>query len=82
MMQNTRQVSIQQQGDNQIITIPQEFAALGNEVMVRKEGQTLIIEPLQTGSLLALLATLPDLSDEEDFPDVDAELLPLDYVTL
>lgn len=83
MIQNTRQVSVQQHDGNQIITIPQEFASLGSEVILRKEGQTLIIEPLQTQSLLALLTTLPDLSsDEEDFSDVDAELLPLDDVTL
>lgn len=82
MMQNTRQVSVEQQGDNQVITIPQNFASLGIEVIVRKEGHALIIESLQTRSLLALLATLPDLSDEENFPSLDAELPHLDDVTL
>lgn len=81
-MQNTRQVSVRQHDGNQIITIPQEFASLGSEVILRKEGQTLIIEPLQPQSLLALLATLPELSDEEDFSDVDAGLPSLDDVTL
>ncbi|MBE9099618.1 AbrB/MazE/SpoVT family DNA-binding domain-containing protein [filamentous cyanobacterium LEGE 07170] len=81
-MQNTRQVSVEQQGDNQVITIPQDFASLDSEVIVRKEGHALIIEPLQTQSLLALLASLPALSGEGEFPDVDAGLLPLDDVTL
>ncbi|MEO1147314.1 MAG: AbrB/MazE/SpoVT family DNA-binding domain-containing protein [Cyanobacteria bacterium J06638_22] len=82
MMQNTRQVSVEQQGDNQVITIPQDFASLGSEVIVRKEGQALIIEPLQAQSLLALLAILPDLSNEGEFSDVDAGFLLLDDVML
>jgi antitoxin VapB len=67
-------------GTNQALNIPQEFELSTDEVVIRKEGDRLIIEPIKRASLLALLATLQDSEDE--FPDVDAELLPLDDIQL
>ncbi len=43
--------------------------------MLRKEGQWLIIEPIAPNSLLSLLVQLSEI--EEDFPDVDEGLLPV-----
>jgi antitoxin VapB len=65
---------------NQALRIPREFEFLGDEAILRKEGDKLIIEPVKKGKLLALLATLRPLSDE--FPDVDAGLPPLNDVEL
>jgi len=59
---------------------PQEFALSSTEVLLRKEGNRLIIEPISSGSLLSLLATLEDIP--ENFPNVDEGLLPLDDITL
>jgi antitoxin VapB len=79
-MSQTRHVSLSTQGQDQVLTIPPEFAITGTEVILRKEGERLIIEPVLPSSLLALLTTLSDL--EEDFPNVDEGLLPVDDVTL
>ncbi|MFM7276126.1 MAG: AbrB/MazE/SpoVT family DNA-binding domain-containing protein [Microcystis aeruginosa] len=63
----------------QTLTIPPELALSSTEVLLRKEGHRLIIEPISSGSLLSLLTTLPDIAD--NFPDIDEGLLPLDDIT-
>jgi len=50
------------------------------EVLLRKEGNRLIVEPIRPGSLLSLLATLEEIT--ENFPDVDEGLLLLDDIRL
>lgn len=79
-MQNPRYVSLLTSGQDQVLTIPHEFALSGPEVLLRKEGHRLIIEPIPPSSLLSLLTTLQDISD--NFPDVDEGLLLLDDITL
>lgn len=79
-MQNLRHVSLLIDGQDQVLTIPHEFALSGTEVLLRKEGHRLIIEPIPPSSLLSLLTTLQDITD--NFPDTDEELLPLDDITL
>ncbi|NCQ94638.1 MAG: AbrB/MazE/SpoVT family DNA-binding domain-containing protein [Microcystis wesenbergii Mw_QC_S_20081001_S30D] len=78
-MQNLRQVSLLTNGQEQVLTIPPELALSSTEVLLRKEGHRLIIEPIYSGSLLSLLTTLPDITD--NFPDIDEGLLPLDDIT-
>lgn len=75
-MQNSYCVSLITDGQDQFLTIPQEFALASTEVLLRKEGHRLIIEPIPSSSLLSVLSTLPDITD--DFPDIDEGLLPLD----
>jgi antitoxin VapB len=79
-MPNSCYISLLQNGLNQILTIPYEFALPGTEVLLRKEGDRLIIEPIRHTSLLSLLATLEAIT--EHFPDIDEGLLPLDDITL
>lgn len=79
-MPNSRHVSLQIRGQDQVLTIPAEFALSGTEVVLRKEGDRLIIEPIPPSSLLSVLATLQDIP--EPFPDTDEGLLPLDDITL
>jgi len=78
-MQNSRHVSLLTSGQDQVLTIPYELALSGTEVLLRKEGHRLIIEPIPSSSLLALLTTLQDITD--DFPNIDEGLLPLDDIT-
>jgi antitoxin VapB len=40
----------------------------GNEAIMRKEGDRLIIEPIKPQSLLAILETLEPI--DEDFPEI------------
>jgi antitoxin VapB len=73
-------IELSHDGDRQALTIPQEFTLSSDHVYLRKDGDRLVIEPVQVRSLLALLKTLPDI--EEEFPDVDSDLLPLDEIEL
>ena len=72
------QVRLFHNGRNQTLNIPHAFEMPSNDVVIRKEGERLIIEPFKKGSLLELLATLLDI--DEDFPNVDEGLLPLDDI--
>lgn len=56
-------------GRNQALRIPREFELPGHEAIVRKDGDRLIVEPVQRHSLLALLETWEPL--EEDFPTLE-----------
>jgi antitoxin VapB len=63
-----RHVRLFKNGRNQALRIPREFELPGNEAILRREGNRLIIDPVQHRSLLALLATWE--SFEEDFPEI------------
>lgn len=77
-MHNSRHIFLSMSGQNQVLTIPHEFSLSGREVLLRKEGERLIIEPISPNSLLLLLTTLQDLTDS--FPDVDEGLATLDDI--
>jgi antitoxin VapB len=63
-----RHVKLFKNGRNQAVRIPREFELPGEDAIMRKEGERLIIEPTPPKSLLALLATLAPL--DEDFPPI------------
>jgi len=73
-----RHVRLFKNGRNQAVRIPREFEFRGDEAIMRKEGDRLIIEPAAPKSLLAVLATLKPL--DEDFPRIRD--LPPDRVDL
>jgi antitoxin VapB len=79
-MQTEQLVQLEWVGSQQTIRIPHEFELKSGEALIRKEGNCLIIEPVQASSLLSLLSTLEPI--EEEFPDVDVDLLSLDQVVL
>lgn len=80
MAQLERHVRLFRNGRNQALRIPREFELEGEEAILRKDGDRLIVEPVRKGRLLALLRTLEPL--EETLPDVDDGLAPLDDVVL
>ena len=63
-----RHVRVFKNGRNKAVRIPREFEFPGEEAIMRKEGDRLVIEPVPTKSLLALLAKLAPLP--EDFPAI------------
>ena len=63
-----RHVKVFKNGRNKAVRIPREFEFPGAEAIMRKEGDRLVIEPVPTKSLLALLAKLAPLP--EDFPPI------------
>jgi len=79
-MPSERHVRLFRNGRNQAIRIPREFELEGDEAIIHKEGDRLIVEPVRKGRLIALLASLEPL--DETFPDLDEALLPLDDVEL
>jgi antitoxin VapB len=73
-----RHVRLFRNGRNQAVRIPREFELPGQDAIMRKEGERLVIEPAPPHSLLAVLATLEPI--DEDFPAIDE--LPLTPVDL
>ncbi len=71
-----RHVKLFKNGRNQAVRIPREFELPGEDAIMRKEGERLIIEPVSPKSLLAVLASLTPL--DEDFPPIpDFRLKPI-----
>ena len=79
-MNTGRLVRFFRNGRNQAIRIPREFEVDAEEAIIRREDNRLVIEPIRKKGLLVTLSTLRAL--DEDFPDIDAGLLPLDGVEL
>ena len=73
-----RHVKLFTNGRDQAVRIPREFELPGDEAVMRKEGDRLILEPAKPRSLLALLEELEPL--DEDFPEMPS--LPIDPVDL
>lgn len=63
-----RHVRLFRNGRNQAVRIPREFELPGEEAVMRKEGERLVIEPAAAHSLLVLLHSLDPI--EEDFAPV------------
>ena len=62
----------------QRVRIPREFELPGEDAVIRKDGQRLILEPASPRSLLAILATLP--TRDEEFPPIeDRPAEPVDF---
>lgn len=79
-MPNKRKIRLFRNGRNQALRIPREWELEGEEAVIHREGDRLIIEPVREGGLLNLLAGLQPI--EESFPDVVESLLPLDDIKL
>ena len=77
-MSAQRRVKLFRNGRNQAVRIPREFEFSGDEAILRKEGERLIIEPAPPRSLLAVLAALDPI--DEEFPPIPE--LPTDSVDL
>lgn len=79
-MSAERHVRLFRNGRNQAVRIPKEFELEGEEAILRKEGEHLVLEPVARKGLLATLAELEDL--DEGFPDVDEGLPAVDDTEL
>jgi antitoxin VapB len=71
MQTGSRHVRLFRNGRNQAVRIPVEFELPGNEAIMHREGDRLVIEPLPKRRLLDLLATWEPLEDE--FPEIADE---------
>jgi antitoxin VapB len=73
-----RRVKLFRNGRNQAVRIPRELELPGEDAVIRREGQRLILEPAPPKSLLALLAMLPTIEEQflpiEDLPANEIDL--------
>ena len=78
-------VQVFMNGRSRAIRIPKEFDFIGDEVEIQKGSDgNLIVRPVPTAkSLLALLATMEPLAEEDSMPEIDdSDMLPLDDIEL
>lgn len=68
-MAEQRRVSLFRNGRNQAVRIPVEFELPGDEAVIHRDGDRLVIEPVRKRGLIALLQTMKPL--DEEFPAID-----------
>jgi len=66
---STRRVRLFRNGRNQAVRIPREFELPGDEAVLTKDGDRLILEPAPRHGLLAFLAQMEPLTEE--FPEIE-----------
>ena len=81
-MNAERIVKLFRNGRNQAVRIPREFELPGEDAVMRKEGDRLVIEPRSKPTLAEVIDWLrqqPPLGPEDDFPEIeDLPLMPTD----
>ena len=68
-MSNQRRVRLFRNGRNQAVRIPMEFELPGDEAIMHRDGDRLVIEPVRKRGLIALLKSMTPL--DEEFPQAD-----------
>jgi antitoxin VapB len=68
-MAEQRHVRLFRNGRNQAVRIPVEFELPGDEAIIHRDGDRLVIEPVRKRGLIALLKSMKPL--EDDFPEID-----------
>jgi antitoxin VapB len=64
-----RHVRLFRNGRNQAVRIPVEFELPGDEAVIHRDGDRLVIEPVRKRGLIALLKSMKPL--DEKFPDIE-----------
>ncbi|WP_291863737.1 AbrB/MazE/SpoVT family DNA-binding domain-containing protein [Bradyrhizobium sp.] len=68
-MSGQRHVRLFRNGRNQAVRIPAEFELPGDEAIMHRDGDRLVIEPVRKRGLVALLKTMKPL--QERLPEID-----------
>ena len=68
-MPEPRRVRLFRIGRNQAVRIPVEFELPGDEAIMYRDGDRLVIEPVRKRGLVAMLKTMKPMDD--DFPEID-----------
>jgi len=82
MTNSERHMRLFRNGHSQALRIPREFELElegedeGQETIIHREGDRLIVEPVRTGRLLELPSTMVEPLDKP-LPEVDEDLPPL-----
>jgi antitoxin VapB len=78
----SREAKLFRNNKSQAVRIPADFELPGDRVMIHREGDRLIIEPVRRKNLLEVLAGLEPLGPADQFPEIDDTLLPLKDIDL
>ncbi|MCK9917853.1 AbrB/MazE/SpoVT family DNA-binding domain-containing protein [Microbacteriaceae bacterium K1510] len=68
-MSERKCVRLFRDGRTQAVRIPAEFELPGDEAIMRRDGDRLVIEPVRKRGLIALLQSMTLL--DEAFPEID-----------
>ena len=68
-MSDQRHVRLFRNGRNQAVRIPVEFELPGNEAIMDRDGDRLVIEPVRKRGLVALLKSMEPVQDA--FPEIE-----------
>ena len=68
-MSEQRHVRLFRNGRNQAVRIPVDFELPGDEAIMHRDGDRLVIEPVRKRGLLALLKSMRPI--EDTFPEID-----------
>ena len=77
-MPEHRHVRLFRNGRNQAVRIPVEFELPGDEAIMHRDGDRLVIEPVRKRGLVALLKAMKPL--DEDFPEINDPVPPSENV--
>jgi antitoxin VapB len=67
-MTEQRHVKLFRNGRNQAVRIPVEFELPGDEAVMHRDGERLVIEPVRKRGLVALLKSMKPI--DERFPEM------------
>jgi antitoxin VapB len=77
-MPEQRHVRLFRNGRNQAVRIPVEFELPGDEAIMHRDGDRLVIAPVRKRGLVALLKTMQPL--DEEFPEIADPIPPPERV--
>ncbi|MGE6695216.1 antitoxin [Sphingobium limneticum] len=78
----SREVKLFRNNKSQAVRIPADFELPGDRVMIHREGDRLVLEPIKRKNILEVLAGLEPLGPDDQFPDTDDTLLPARAIDL
>ena len=67
-MDDTRHVRLFRNGRNQAVRIPRDMELPGDEALLSREGDTLVLRPMPPSSLLGMLRQLDPLDEALAWP--------------
>jgi antitoxin VapB len=78
----TREAKLFRNNKSQAVRIPADFELHWGSGHDPPGGDRLVIEPIRRLNIVEVLASLEPLGPEDEFPDIDSDLLPAKAVEL
>ena len=78
----SREAKLFRNNKSQAVRIPADFELPGDRVLIHREGDRLVIEPIRRKNILEVLASLEPLGPDDQFPNINDTLLPAKAIDL